>query len=89
MAHVRLSQFEEAAEWAMKAASRPNAHAIILAIAAHCLALAGRVEEGRIYAATLRRTLPHYRSETFLQTFQFSADAVALFRQAARQIGLA
>ena len=89
MAHVRLGQFEEAAEWAMKAAGRPNAHAIILAIAAHCLALAGRVEEGRAYAATLRKTLPHYRVDTFLQTFQFPPDAAAVFRQAARQIGLA
>jgi len=89
MAHVRLGQFAEAAEWAMKAASRPNAHAIILAIAAHCLALAGRVEEGRAYAATLRKTLPHYRVDTFLQTFQFAPDAAALFRQAAQQIGLA
>ncbi|HWU00402.1 MAG TPA: hypothetical protein VN229_22385, partial [Terriglobales bacterium] len=89
MAHVRLGQFTEAAEWAMKAASRPNAHAIILAIAAHCLALAGRVEEGRAYATTLRKTLPHYRVDTFLQTFQFAPDAAALFRQAARQIGLA
>jgi TolB-like protein/DNA-binding SARP family transcriptional activator len=88
MAHARLGQFDEAAEWAVKAASRPNAHAIIVAIAAHCLAMAGRVEEGRAYAATLRKTLPHYRSETFLQTFQFTPDAVALFRQAARQLGL-
>ncbi|TIS98143.1 MAG: transcriptional regulator, partial [Mesorhizobium sp.] len=40
MSHVRLGQFEEAAEWALKAAARPNAHTIILAIAAHCLALA-------------------------------------------------
>ena len=27
LAHVRLGQFEEAAEWALKAAARPNAHA--------------------------------------------------------------
>ncbi|HXW29517.1 MAG TPA: transcriptional regulator, partial [Xanthobacteraceae bacterium] len=47
MALVRLGQFEEAAEWAVKAAARPNAHQIILAIAAHCLALAGRLDEGR------------------------------------------
>jgi hypothetical protein len=45
MAHVRLAQYEEAAEWAIKASARPNAHSIILAIAAHSLALAGRVEE--------------------------------------------
>lgn len=89
MAHVRLGQFAEAAEWAMKAAGRPNAHAIILAIAAHCLALAGRVEEAKAYAETLRKALPHYRIGTFLSTFQFAPDAEALFRKAAREIGLA
>ena len=34
MALVRLGRFEEAADWAVKAAARPNAHAHILAIAA-------------------------------------------------------
>lgn len=88
MAHVRLGQFEEAADWAVKAAARPNAHAIILAIAAHCLALAGRIEEGRSFAATIRKTLPQYRVDDFLGTFSFPADAAALFRQAATRLGL-
>ena len=30
MAHLRLGQFDEAADWAVKAAARPNAHAHIL-----------------------------------------------------------
>jgi DNA-binding SARP family transcriptional activator len=88
MAHVRLGQFEEAADWALRAAARPNAHAIILAIAAHCLALAGRIEEGRSFAATIRKTLPQYRVDDFLGTFSFPADAAALFRQAATRLGL-
>lgn len=88
MAHIRLGQFEEAAEWALKAAARPNAHAIILAIAAHCLALAGRVDEGRAFAATIRNTLPHYRVDDFLATFRFTEDAAVLFRQGAKRIGL-
>ncbi|HVJ40100.1 MAG TPA: hypothetical protein VM639_01335, partial [Dongiaceae bacterium] len=88
MSHVRLGQFEEAAEWALKAATRPNAHVIILAIAAHCLGLAGRVEEGRAFAAAIHKTLPHYRIDDFLQTFQFPADAAALFRQGAKHVGL-
>ena len=45
MALIRLGRMEEAAEWALRAAARPNAHAHILAIAAHCLALAGRPRE--------------------------------------------
>lgn len=88
MALVRLGRFAEAADWAVKAAARPNAHATILAIAAHCLALAGRAEEGRGFAATIRRTLPAYGVDDFLRTFRFPPDAEALFRQAARQIGL-
>jgi DNA-binding SARP family transcriptional activator len=88
MAHVRLGQFAEAAEWALKAAARPNAHVIILAIAAHCLALAGRLEEGRAFAATIHRTLPSYSVEDFLTTFQFAPEAQSLFREAAKHIGL-
>ncbi|WP_258608868.1 transcriptional regulator [Mesorhizobium sp. AR10] len=88
MAHVRLGQFEEAAEWALKAAARPNAHAIILAIAAHCLALAGRLDEARTFAAAIRRTLPDYRSDDFIGTFRFESDAAALFKLGAKRIGL-
>ena len=47
MALVRLGRFEEAADWGIKAAARPNAHAHILAIAALSLALAGRLDEAR------------------------------------------
>ena len=88
MAHVRLGQFDEAAEWALKAAARPNAHVVILAIAAHCLALAGRLEEARSFAASIRKTLPHYCSDDFLATFRFTPDAASLYRQGARRIGL-
>ncbi|KAA3441593.1 transcriptional regulator [Mesorhizobium sp. SARCC-RB16n] len=88
MAHVRLGQFEEAALWALKAAARPNAHAIILAIAAHCLALAGRLDEARGFAAAIRKTLPDYRADDFIGTFRFEPDAEALFRQGGRRIGL-
>ncbi len=89
MAHVRLGQFEEAAEWAMKAVARPNAHIIIQAIAAHCLGLTGRLEEGRALAAAIRKTHPHYRIDDFLAAFRFAPDAEALFRRGAASIGLA
>lgn len=88
MAHVRLGQFDEAAEWALKAAARPNAHAIILAIAAHCLALAERFDEARTFTATIRKTLPNYCADDFIGTFRFEPDAEALFRQGAKRIGL-
>ena len=87
-AHVRLGQFEEAAEWALKAAARPNAHAQILAIAAHCLALTGRIEEGRAFTASIRKALPQYCTEEFLATFRFAPDAAELFRRAGTRVGL-
>jgi DNA-binding SARP family transcriptional activator len=83
MALVRLERFDEAADWAVKAASRPNAHAHILGIATHCLALAGRGDEARACAARLRQTLPHYGLKDFLAAFRFAPDAEAHFRRAA------
>jgi TolB-like protein len=88
MALVRLGAFDEAADWAVKAAARPNAHSTILAIAAHCLALAGRLEEARGYASGILKTRPDYRADDFLATFHFPPDAAALFREGARRIGL-
>lgn len=89
MALVRLDRFEEAAEWGMKAASRPNAHVHILAIAAHCLSLAGRIEDARMHAARIRRQSPGYDVAHFLDTFRFDEDTRSLYRSAARPIGLA
>jgi DNA-binding SARP family transcriptional activator len=89
MALVRLGAFDEAADWALKAAARPNAHQIILAIAAHCLALAGRLDEGRALAASIHTTLPQYSTADFLGAFQFAPDTAALFRQGGKRIGLA
>ena len=88
MALVRLGRFEEAAEWGVKAAARPNAHVHILAIAAHCLALAGRGEDAREHAARIRRLAPGYGVAQFLDTFRFDGDTSSLYRNAARSIGL-
>jgi hypothetical protein len=86
MALVRLQQFEEAGNFAVKAAARPNAHAHIQGIAAYCLALAGRQDEARAHLAGIRKTLPDYGVEDFLTAMQLSPDAAALFREAARRI---
>jgi TolB-like protein len=87
MAHVRLGQFDEAADWALKAAARPNAHRIILAIAAHCLALAGRLDQGRALAASIRKVIPNYSTADFLDAFRFTPDTAALFRRGGQMIG--
>jgi TolB-like protein/Tfp pilus assembly protein PilF len=89
MALVRLGRFEEAAAWSVRAAAQPNAHALILMIAALCHVLAGRLDEGRAYAATTRAKNASFSLDDYLTAFQFSADAAALFRQAAARIGFA
>jgi DNA-binding SARP family transcriptional activator len=89
MALVRLHRFDEAAEWAVKAAARPNAHAHIHAIAAFSLSLAGSLEQARGYAAAVRHQLPRYRVEEFLRAFQFDDEGVALFREGAKRLAMA
>ncbi|OAP50074.1 hypothetical protein ATB98_12270 [Sinorhizobium saheli] len=89
IALIRLDAFKEAAEWAVKAAARPNAHVHILAIAAHRLALAGRIEEARNYAVRIRLQDPAYRTENFLDAFHFTPDVSARYREAAALIELA
>jgi TolB-like protein/Tfp pilus assembly protein PilF len=86
--HLRLGQFDEAAEWSIKAAVRPNAHVHVLGIAAQCLAAADRLDEARRFVAQIHERVPGYRGEDYLAAFQFTDDAVALFRKGARQIGL-
>lgn len=87
MALVRLKRFDEAAEWGVRAAARPNAHAHILAIAAYSLTLAGRIEEGRAYMARIHKTIPHYSVKNFLTAMQFGEEGAALFRNAAKRLG--
>jgi DNA-binding SARP family transcriptional activator len=89
MAHVRLGQFDEAAAWSVKAAMQPNAHVLILAIAAFCHVLAGRLEEANAYAEAIRRARPQFSVDEYLNAFQFCAETAALFRQAAGKIGMA
>jgi DNA-binding SARP family transcriptional activator/TolB-like protein len=89
MALVRLGNFKEAADWAVKAAARPNAHPHILAIAAFSLSLAGMAEEARSYAAAIRRALPNYAVSDFLAAFRFDPDGELLFREGAKRIGMA
>ena len=89
MALVRLGRFEEAAEWAVKAASRPNAHPHILAIAAYSLALSGSLDQARVWAAAIHRTLPRYGIADFLGAFRFDPPGAALFRKGAKRLGMA
>jgi hypothetical protein len=89
IALVRLGEFEEAANWAVRAAARPNAHAHIRAIAACCLALADRCEEARVLLAAIRESIPGYTVADFLAAFHFGPEGTALFRKAAKRIDMA
>jgi DNA-binding SARP family transcriptional activator/TolB-like protein/tetratricopeptide (TPR) repeat protein len=86
MALVRLGRFDEAAEWGLKAAARPNAHAHIYGIAAYSLALAGRLDEARSCLARIHSTVPGYDVEDLLTAMRFEPAGAALFREGAKRI---
>ena len=86
MALVRLGRYDEAAEWALRATARPNAHAHIQAIATYSLALAGRLNEARAQLGLIHTSLPYYGVNDFLTAMKFSARDETLFRRAALQL---
>jgi DNA-binding SARP family transcriptional activator len=88
LSHIRLGNYDEAASWALKAISRPNAHKHISSIAVHCLAAANRLDEARAIAALLRRNDSNYQIDRFLGSFRFDKDTADLFRRSAQRIGL-
>jgi tetratricopeptide (TPR) repeat protein len=82
LALMRLGRYDEAADWAMKAAARPNAHVHIMSIAAHSLAMAGRQALAVEMAAAIQRVQPGYGLNEFLGGFHYGHDAESLMRQA-------
>ncbi|MFL5282649.1 MAG: tetratricopeptide repeat protein, partial [Rhodopila sp.] len=88
MALVRIGCYEEAAQWGVRAAARPNAHAHIYAIAALSLALADRLEEARGQLAAVYRAAPQYRLDDFLVAMQFVPETAQRFREGARRLGM-
>ncbi|MFJ1299040.1 transcriptional regulator [Pseudomonadota bacterium AL_CKDN230030165-1A_HGKHYDSX7] len=88
LALLRLGRTDEAADWALKAAARPNAHVHILAIAAHCLAMAGRPDEARRFRDAIRAVQPAYRAQDLLSAFRLDEDTQAAFRAAGKRLGL-
>jgi hypothetical protein len=88
IALVRLERFQEAAEWAARAAARPNAHTHILAIAAFTHALAGSTGAARAYAASVHKVWPRYNLDDFLESFQLDSVGMAWFREGATRVGM-
>ena len=84
----RLEQHAEAADWALKAAQKPNAHVHVHALAALILACAGRLEESFREAGLARKLRPGYSIEDFLSSFRALSDQERIYRIAAKQIGI-
>ena len=82
LALLRLGRCEEAADWALRSAARPNAHVHIRAIAVFCLAIAGRTGEAKALAAEIRRSQPRYGLADFGQAFKLGPELQGLLRQA-------
>jgi TolB-like protein len=89
MALTRLGQYDEAAEWAIKAAARPNAHQHIMAIAAFALALSNRLPEANEYSKRIRERVPGYSMAEFFGAFRCSQDTADVFKRAGKKLGLA
>ncbi len=88
VAHARLGELQEAGEWAVKAAARPNAHAHVLAVAAACLGLAGRRDDALRVGARIHERLPGYDTALFLRAYRFDADTQRTLAKSLGQIGL-
>lgn len=89
MALIRLGRLEEAADWAVKAARRPNAHAHILAIAALALSLAGRLEEARMQVQSIRLRQAGYNLGNFFSAFHILPANRNVYQEGAKLVGLA
>ncbi|MBC5781312.1 transcriptional regulator [Ramlibacter sp. USB13] len=86
LALLRLGRHEEAADWAVRSAARPNAHVHIRAIAMLCLASAGRTREAKELMAAVRQADPGYGLASFAQAFKLGPDLDTLVRQATRRL---
>jgi DNA-binding SARP family transcriptional activator/Tfp pilus assembly protein PilF len=87
VSHLRMGEIQEAAEWASKAAGRPNAHEHVLAIAIACLVLAGRRDDALRVAARIHERLPGYGTADFLRAYRFDAETQRTLVGGLRKIG--
>jgi TolB-like protein len=87
MAHIRLGELEEGAEWAVRATARPNAHVHILAIAAMSLLLVNRHDAARAFIARIRAAVPAYDVEHLLRAFHLLPADAEMMRRAAGRVG--
>ena len=85
---LRLGEREEALALARESSRQPNVHVHARAIAALTIAAVGRLDEARAEIAVIHRERPGYDVTQFLHAFRFGSDLEAIYRQAARLIGV-
>jgi TolB-like protein len=84
-----LGKGEEAGDVAAKAARQPNAHHHLVALAAWCLASAGRDAEARDCIARVRRARPDYTIGDYFRAFPIRhGNDVAFIRRAFARLGV-
>jgi TolB-like protein len=82
-------QYDKAAAWSVRATGEPNAHFHMAAVAAACLALAGRETEARAFAQRACRDHPGYSIQVFERSFPHKRAAHReLLAQALRSVGV-
>jgi DNA-binding SARP family transcriptional activator len=85
---LRLGEREAAAALCREVTLQPNVHVHGRAIAALTIAAAGRLDEARAEIAVIHRERPGYDVTQYLHAFRFGSDLEAIYRQAARLIGV-
>lgn len=86
VALLRLKRFDEAADWSLRAAARPNAHLHVQALSAYALALAERLPEARTRLQQVRARWPHYTVETYLSAMRLAPEGAAMVRAVAQRV---
>jgi DNA-binding SARP family transcriptional activator/TolB-like protein len=85
---LRLGEREEAADLSRQVILQPNVHVHGRAIAALTIAAAGRLDAALAEIAVIHRERPGYDVTQFLHAFRLGSDLEAIYRQAARLIGV-
>jgi tetratricopeptide (TPR) repeat protein len=86
---ARLGRYDEAAEWAARAARRANAEDVPAhGLSALILAIAGKLEEALREVGVVRRLRPTYSIDDFFYSFRVAGNEERVLRVAARQIGI-
>lgn len=88
LSHAIRGEYAEAADWSGRAASAPNAHALIAMIAVLCQTLVGRTEEAVVWAERARTASPGISRDAFFSAFPFHDAAIRQkFSEALRREG--